>query len=184
MNVFVLTLLSALLAACRFGGSDASAFELEELASDAALDAEAGAPSEQAEEDANVRPRELDASADARREEPEQDSGSDARADDVCVAPGDVAVCNPVARTGCVFSQCVVDRTKALTGRCVLGTGSAPSGCTESDLATSCPAGSGCYDNVCKALCFCNADCPSGECCSAAAQSDGSRAIGRCQACP
>lgn len=176
MRAILLSLAIVLLAACRFGGEDVSPFELSEPYRDAEVDAEAGAPVE----DASVAPTPSDAQLMVSKPD---SSAVDASEAEACTAPS-VATCDPVAQTGCLFSQCVVDRTKSLTGRCVLATGSSTAGCMENELSTSCPAGSGCYDNSCKKLCFCDGDCGSGECCGATPPSSPGMTIGTCQVCP
>jgi hypothetical protein len=108
--------------------------------------------------------------------------GSDASADDIDggdgdAAPGDpdglcsvtVAVCDPVHNTGCnPLQQCDVNpsQTTALTGQCIFGGGADGGACTTSIFTDTCPARSTCLDGGCRQLCFCDTDCPAGQCCS------------------
>jgi hypothetical protein len=100
-----------------------------------------------------------------------------------CVAA--VAVCDPVHNTGCnPLQQCDVDTLQTLTptGLCVFNSGSEGGGaCTMTFVSESCAPKQTCASGVCRALCFCNADCPIGQCCSDAS---GPRGFTLCGTCP
>ncbi len=96
-----------------------------------------------------------------------------------------VAVCNPVRNTGCnPLQQCDVDTTQKTTptGVCVFNSGSEAGGaCATSIFSESCPAQSTCVNGACRALCFCDADCPTGSCCT---DTSGPAGFTLCEKCP
>jgi hypothetical protein len=96
---------------------------------------------------------------------------------------GTVAVCDPVHDTGCnPLQQCDVDpsQTTTPTGLCVFA--AAPEGgpCTSTVFTESCPARSTCFGGSCRELCFCDADCPAGRCCSDTSGPPGFLLCGSC----
>jgi hypothetical protein len=129
---------------------------------------------------------------------PGDDGGSTMPVDDAAEAPPDaglddateggcsstVAVCDPVHNTGCnPLQQCDVNplQTNMPTGQCVLG-GSMDAGlCIASIFTESCAPGSTCVDGGCRQLCFCNADCAPGQCCS---DTSGPPGFTLCRPCP
>jgi hypothetical protein len=84
-----------------------------------------------------------------------------------CSAP--VAVCDPVHNTGCnAFQQCDVDtsQTTTATGLCVFASSAEGGPCLSTIFTESCPQGFTCVGSDCRELCFCDSDCPAGQCCS------------------
>jgi hypothetical protein len=111
----------------------------------------------------------------------DSDSGFDDRSDAGCSST--VAVCDPVHNTGCnPFQQCDVGALQGTmpAGNCVFGGTAEASACTMSLINESCPPKSTCVDGGCQQLCFCNADCPVGQCCS----EPGPPGFSLCGACP
>jgi hypothetical protein len=127
-------------------------------------------------------------------------TGSDAPADDLEGGGGDfdsalddlsdggcsstVAVCDPVHNTGCnPFQQCDIDPSQASTptGLCLFGGGTDAGTCLATIFTESCPPNSTCVDGGCRTLCFCNGDCPVGECCS---DRSGPPGFTMCGGCP
>lgn len=53
--------------------------------------------------------------------------------------------------------------------------------CTASFFSESCPPKSTCVDGGCRELCFCDADCPAGQCCS---DTSGPPGFTLCRPCP
>jgi hypothetical protein len=95
-----------------------------------------------------------------------------------------VAVCDPVHNTGCnSLQQCDVDpyQTTTPTGLCVFASPAEGSPCLSTIFTESCRAGFTCVSGNCRALCFCNADCPTGQCCS---DTSGPPAFSLCSPCP
>ena len=84
-----------------------------------------------------------------------------------CKAPSTVAVCDPVQNTGCgTGSQCDVDLVQpVLSGRCAFTSPMDAGACFTSPFTESCPAKTTCDNGTCRTLCFCDTDCPQGECC-------------------
>jgi hypothetical protein len=145
-------------------------------------------------EDAAVAATDVDASVGASDDASPGDAtpareASDASTTDGVVEGGAcaaaVAACDPVHNTGCnPLQQCDVDTTQASTptGICVFNSGSEGGGaCTMTFVSESCPPRHTCASGVCRALCFCNADCPIGQCCS---DTSGPRGFTLCQTCP
>jgi hypothetical protein len=96
-----------------------------------------------------------------------------------------VATCNPVQNTGCNgLQQCDVDTSQKTTptGICVFNSGADAGGtCLTTLFTESCAPKSTCVNGACRALCFCNTDCPTGQCCS---DTTGPTGFTLCQACP
>ncbi|MGH7435531.1 MAG: hypothetical protein ACRENE_07635 [Polyangiaceae bacterium] len=99
---------------------------------------------------------------------------------------GTVPVCDPVHDTGCAgFQQCDVDPSQpnAPAGLCLFH--SAPSddsgACLQTIVSETCDARATCVAGACRTLCFCNADCPAGQCCG---DTSGPKGFRLCAACP
>jgi hypothetical protein len=173
------------LGACRFGGPSANPYEYVSFP-DAATDA----PYASSADDASPPP------ADDSSPPPPDDGGpgddaegggdSDGPPDDAAGSgscSGTVAVCDPIHNTGCnPLQQCDVDplETSTPTGLCVFGAMEAGV-CASSIVSESCPPKSTCVDGGCRQLCFCNADCPVGQCCS---DTSGPPGFILCRTCP
>jgi|SRR5580698_7869574 hypothetical protein len=96
-----------------------------------------------------------------------------------------VAVCDPVHNTGCnALMQCDVNPLGAAgtpSGLCVFGGSSDAGLCLASAFTESCAPRSTCTSGACRQLCFCDGDCPSGQCCS---DSSGPPGFTLCGSCP
>jgi hypothetical protein len=181
------------LVACRFGGpsantddyvaspdaAEASGVDAASLADDAASSGDDGASSA-TPGDTTTAPSADDA------------TGGDAGTDDA--PPGDiieggacsgtVAVCDPVHNTGCnSLQQCDVNSlvTTTPTGLCVFGSPAEGGSCLSTIVTESCPPKFTCVSSACRALCFCNGDCPIGQCCS---DTSGPPGFTLCRPCP
>jgi hypothetical protein len=186
------------LVACRFGGPSANPddYVAGDAGADAAQEAGQGSPGD----DAGVSPPHADASVPPGDDAPPGDATppaeasdasntSDASAADALVEGGacatPVAVCNPVHDTGCnPLQQCDVDTTQTATptGLCVFNATSEGGGaCTMTFVSESCLPGQTCVSGTCRSLCFCNADCQVGQCCS---DPSGPQGFTLCAACP
>jgi hypothetical protein len=185
------TLLGCLaLAACRFGGPSGDPEAYVAFPVDGGEDASAGASSggaQATDDDSGGSNSEASAGDDT--------NGDDAAGDDA-VAGDDAAggtcgrtipVCDPVHNTGCnPFQQCDVDPSQMTTptGLCLFYSGSdasAPGACMTTLITETCPAKSTCVSGACRALCFCDSDCPASQCCSDTSGPPGFRL---CRACP
>ncbi len=95
------------------------------------------------------------------------DGGSAGAGGSMCKPAQAVAVCDPVANTGCDFLlQCDIDSdAKTQAGRCVFWTLSLAS-CSANALTETCDPKNTCVKGQCKALCYCDKDCPSGTKCT------------------
>jgi hypothetical protein len=120
-------------------------------------------------DDAGPSPNGADGAADAALEAsiPDTDGGPRGGSCD-----REVAVCNPVRNTGCpveLATQCGPDLSAAtLAGYCTF-TGPIPDagiGCLNTVATESCPATTACVNGQCRPLCFCDADCGPGTCCT------------------
>jgi hypothetical protein len=172
----------ALVAACRFGGPSAKPEEYVAL-TDAAAEAgrsPEGIPGDDA--GSSLPPAEGSAPPDDTGMPGDGGVLDDATEEGACSAS--VAVCDPVHNTGCnPLQQCDISplQTSVPTGQCVFG-GAADSGlCTVSIVNESCAPRSTCVDGGCRQLCFCNADCPAGQCCS---DRSGPAGFSLCRPCP
>jgi hypothetical protein len=104
----------------------------------------------------------------------------------VCTPPTPL-VCDPVKNTGCnAISRCDVSDTYN-TGVCVdLGALGAGASCTTSGPflglpgTDTCNHGFTCQSGKCIALCYCNTDCPTGQCCNVSLGANGFSACGGC----
>jgi hypothetical protein len=120
---------------------------------------------------------------------PDDDGGAfDAAFEDVLEAGGcssTVATCDPIHNTGCnALQQCDVNMlvTNTPTGLCVFNSGSVEAGaCIATIYTESCDPKSTCVDGGCRQLCFCNDDCPTGQCCS---DTSGPPGFTLCRPCP
>jgi hypothetical protein len=153
------------LSACRIGGPSADPYEYVAFPDAAMNDSSMSAA--------------VPAGDDGSPASTGDDAGGDLDAGDLEAAPDDpdalcsstvaVAVCDPVHNTGCnPLQQCDVNpsQTNTLTGQCIFGGGADGGVCTTSIFTDTCPARSTCVDGGCRQLCFCNADCAPGQCCS------------------
>ena len=154
------------LSACRLGGPSADPYDYATFP-DAATDVTPTPMGSPAGDDGLAASPGADASAGAL------DAGDlEAALDDsdpLCSAMVTVAVCDPVHNTGCnPLQQCDVNasQTTVPTGQCIFGGGADGGICTTSIFTDTCPAKSTCMDGGCRQLCFCNTDCPAGQCCS------------------
>jgi hypothetical protein len=182
------------LGACRFGGptgDPGQEVSFPDSADGAVVDASMAAddgsfvpPSS----DATIGPPDRDGALPLGDDARDDASGGDASFDDTgeggsCAAT--VAVCNPVHNTGCdALHQCDVDvsQTKTATGLCVFNGGAADTGpCTASVFNESCSPTFTCVNSACRELCFCDPDCPAGQCCSDTSGPPGFRL---CRPCP
>jgi len=83
------------------------------------------------------------------------------------------AICDPVKNLGCLvpFSFCDIDPAQAVaTGRCVFPWSSTPppadGGCLADMTSSTCMPTSTCVNGSCRKICYCDMDCPSGQCCT------------------
>jgi hypothetical protein len=83
------------------------------------------------------------------------------------------AICDPVKNLGCLvpFSFCDIDPAQAVaTGRCVFPWSLTPpptdGGCLADMTSSSCMPMSTCAGGSCKKICYCDSDCPVGQCCT------------------
>ena len=187
-----LSLALAGLLACRFGGpaSDPNGYVPSPDATTKDVAASTTAPFEG---DAGSTPptsRTTDALASDDTTSPlaDDDGGAfDAAFADVLEAGGCssiVAGCDPIHNTGCnALQQCDVNSLLANppTGLCVFNAAAEGGACTASIFSESCPPKSTCVDGGCRDLCFCNADCPAGQCCS---DMSGPPGFTLCRPCP
>jgi hypothetical protein len=179
------------LVACRFGGptADPAAYvAFPDAAGNGGVDAayvadDGGSPASPV--DATTVP----SGGDANRDDA---PGGDASADDTPngettdagACSGTVAVCNPVRNTGCnALQQCDVDPSQATTptGLCVFGSAAEGGPCLSTIFTESCPPQFTCVSGGCRELCFCDADCPAGQCCS---DPSGPPGFTLCRPCP
>jgi hypothetical protein len=183
----------AAVGACRFGGPSANPDDSVSFR-DAGADGVPISPSPTSGDDAASTPAGDEAAmpaGDVRSpsgDAPSGDAGGfDSAPDDVAqtgACSSTVAVCDPVHNTGCnPLQQCDVNPLQATvpTGQCVFGGGVDAGGCTASFVNESCAPKSTCVDGGCRQLCFCNADCPPGQCCS---DTSGPPGFTLCRPCP
>jgi hypothetical protein len=182
----------AVLVSCRFGGPSANPDDY--VAFDSGADAAPDHDQGSREDDAAVAPTDAGTSVAAGDDASPGDATPQVEASDASSPDGAVegaacaaavAVCDPVHDTGCnPLQQCDVDtsQTSTPTGLCVFNSGSEGGGtCTMTFVSESCAPKHTCASGVCRALCFCNADCPIGQCCSDASGPPG---FTLCAACP
>jgi hypothetical protein len=177
------------LAACRFGGPSGDATAYVGYPPDASGD-DGAAMAPGADDSVSPGGDAQPSGADDTGPISSDDStppGDDAGNGDDGAAPGgdseggscspQVSVCDPVHNTGCIGQQCDVNPLTSATapaGTCIFGPGasdaSIPDGslCYASAFTESCPAKTTCFNGACQQLCFCDPDCPSGQCCSKA----------------
>jgi hypothetical protein len=181
--------------ACRIGGPSADPNTIVEFPNDAAdaadardeipMTVEAGgddaSTDHQTPDDASSG-RDATGDGGAAGDGPTGESGEAAAA---CTPPASVPVCNPLTNTGCFLVQCDVDTTMTSpTGICVLAApvlGSEGAACTQTAGSTTCQPQLTCFGGTCRKVCFCNADCTGGECCSAGIGTTGFK---QCDTCP
>lgn len=193
------------LASCRLGGPSPEALWVDELGGASSVQLDAGSTSEQAEPEQSdpvqpVATMRSDAggstgTADAGTRAPatagkpaasspvpdSTDAGADALS---CGQSATIAVCDPIANTGCskeLGMQCDVDLlASSLSGICVF---SAPRDgpCVAIPPTESCPAGETCIDgDRCHKICLCDTDCDSGSCCNTPLGGAGFMVCGSC----
>ncbi|MFI5298573.1 MAG: hypothetical protein ACHREM_10785 [Polyangiales bacterium] len=113
--------------------------------------------------------------------------GDSASAETGACTPPTPATCDPVKNTGCnILTRCDVSSTFN-TGQCVdLGALGVGAGCTTSAPfltfpgTDTCNHGLTCLSGSCVALCYCDSDCSTGQCCSVSTGSGGFKACGGC----
>lgn len=168
--------------ACRIGGPSADPKAYVEFPSDAADAAEEVSSGSDAASVVDSSP-DSTLSIDAPSDSSTGDARGDGESDGSCARP-DAGNCDPVTNTGCTFSQCDIDTTQTTpTGTCVIASPfpyDAGYQCTQVSGSVSCQPGYTCYGGTCQKVCFCNADCGSGQCCSGSA---GTTGFGLCSAC-
>ena len=183
------------LGACRFGGPSANPYAYVSFPEEGGVDGSTAADdggSVAPPDDATIGPPGSDGALPDDGASGDSGSGDDARGDDASLGAGEggscaatVAVCNPVHNTGCnPLQQCDVDvsQTTTPTGLCVFNGGGADTGpCSSSIVSESCPPQSTCISGGCRELCFCNTDCPAGQCCS---DTSGPPGFTLCRPCP
>jgi len=84
------------------------------------------------------------------------------------------AICDPVKNTGCLvpFSFCDIDPAQAVaTGRCVFPWTTTPlpdagGSCFVDMMTDTCTPTSTCVEGSCRKICYCDTDCPGGQCCT------------------
>lgn len=94
------------------------------------------------------------------------DAAIDAGAE--CIHPA-TTECDPVANIGCgsdPLAQCGVDLINPLGGHCLFFTPNVAVDCLNIFVVESCGPGHACIDGACQRLCFCDSECPIGQCCS------------------
>jgi hypothetical protein len=118
----------------------------------------------------------VDGSGDGGTGTPQEDAG----------CTGTVPVCDPVHNSGCAsFQQCDVDPSQPNNpaGLCLFH--AAPTddsgACLQTIVSETCDAQATCVAGACRTLCFCNADCPTGQCCS---DTSGPKGFRLCATCP
>jgi hypothetical protein len=82
--------------------------------------------------------------------------------------------CDPVNNIGCLvpFSFCDIERSQAVaTGKCVFPWSSTPppldgGSCFMDAMSSTCTPTSTCVDGSCREICYCDSDCPGGQCCT------------------
>jgi hypothetical protein len=171
------------LVACRFGGPSGNPAAYVTLPDDGGVDATAtgddgGSPAPP--DDATATPLGDDATGD---DGPSGDATS-AEASDGRSCSGTVAVCDPIHNTGCNgLQQCDVDpsHTTSPTGVCLLADPADAGACMAPLFTATCAARSTCVSGACRQLCLCDADCPTGQCCS---DTSGPAGFTLCAPCP
>jgi hypothetical protein len=182
----------AALTACRFGGPSGNPAAYVTYPDDAeSQDADDAGGGQDTPDGQGASSGDGDATvvvADGATQVAADDSGGDdtSNGDDASSGCGPtVAICDPVHNTGCnPLQQCDVDTTQTMTptGVCVFNSGADAGGpCTTSIFTESCPPEATCVSGACRAVCFCDTDCPAGDCCS---DTSGPAGFTLCQKCP
>jgi hypothetical protein len=180
------------LAACRFGGPTGNpyAYVAGEGGDDASLEDESMSEGD----GTSVVPVQADAPAETGGDAslgnhtPPDDADTVTRSDGASEGgpcAGTFAVCDPVHNTGCnPLQQCDVDTTQTSTptGLCLFNSSSDAGGsaCTMTLVSESCAPGHTCVSGACRALCVCDTDCPTGQCCSDTSGPEGFTLCGMC----
>jgi hypothetical protein len=77
--------------------------------------------------------------------------------------------------------QCDVDGlSTTLAGHCVFSTLIDGGLCVATPVTESCPPKATCHNGACRQLCFCDADCKTGECCNEPVGQLGFKVCGDC----
>lgn len=180
------------LLACRFGGPSSDSDQYVPSPDAAIKDASVSKPAPSGDDAASSAVDSVDAlpSDDSPSPLADDDAGDFDAAFGVVVAEAGgcsstVATCDPIHNTGCnALEQCDVDTllTNTPTGLCVFNSGSLEAGaCIATIYTESCDPKSTCVDGGCRQLCFCNDDCPAGQCCS---DTSGPPGFTMCRPCP
>jgi len=162
------------LTACRFGGPSANPDQyvsLDDGSSSPEASEEASSGDEATPESGATDAPSDDALGAVLDATTDQGAGRDTSPDEsiaVSNCQPSVPVCDPVHDTGCnSLQQCDVDPTALTpTGLCVFSSASDAAMCLATALTESCEPGSTCVGGACRALCYCDSDCPVGQCCS------------------
>ena len=180
-----LALACALSVGCAFGGSDEDPrIEVGPPRMDASVDV----PDEM---EAGEAPPPVTNQPDAANIDPIVDAGrteTDARmppSNAACEPATPLPTCDPVHNTGCPpLTQCDLDPAASVpTGRCVFFQASVdPNTCTAA-VVESCEARTTCASNACRTMCYCDGDCPIGQCCSDGAAPGPEGPVKLCKPC-
>jgi hypothetical protein len=169
------------ISSCRFGGPSGNP-EAYVAFADGGDDGEAGSPSEAGTVVDDATTGDEEAPAEASADDASSDDAGDARVDDASCTVA-VPICDPVHNTGCdALHQCDVDTSQSKpTGICVFYSASDAGTCSSSIFNETCAPRSTCASGSCRALCFCDSDCPAAQCCAAGSGPGG---FGVCGVCP
>ena len=177
----------AVLGSCKLGGPSANPDEY--LASDAGADAtlkdahSQGDDAPVASDDSGAAPGGDDASP-SDGAPGADDAGTSDDAGVACTVAASDAGCDPVHNTGCTAPlRCDVSLslTGTPTGACVLYTGTDAGGACWTLVGETCSPGTTCVNSACRTLCYCDSDCPTGQCCS---DKSGAQGFTLCAPCP
>jgi len=96
------------------------------------------------------------------------EAGNATTAPNACGPAQPVATCDPVRNTGCPpLTQCDIETSATTpTGRCVFYQATPGVPCSSSFVNVTCDAQNTCVAGECRKLCYCDSDCPPGNCCS------------------
>lgn len=86
---------------------------------------------------------------------------------DGCGPATPVETCDPVRNTGCPpLTQCDIETSATTpTGRCVFFQATPGVPCSSSFVNVTCDAQNTCVAGACRKMCYCDTDCPPGNCC-------------------
>jgi len=182
-----LTLVCVVLLACKYGGSDDDPLMGLEPGSAAEPDALGGLMGDDvmSSNDASVapspaKPPTTSGSADAGK--PPTTGSVDAGVAtgkpttpanpstpaNACGPATAIATCDPVRNTGCPpLTQCDIETSATVaTGRCVFYQATPGVPCSSSFVNVTCDAQNTCVGGECRKMCYCDSDCPPGNCCN------------------